>query len=86
MPLGSFQKLKREWDAESNGKLPYLSISSKSAACVPEFAVEDLPLSRNAALVVEFAVKELSLVRILLMMICYTISISIYKNFFILLK
>ena len=57
--------LKREWGAESNGKLPHLSISSKTAACVPEFAVEDLPLSRNAALVPELAVMDLPLGRIL---------------------
>ena len=35
--------LKREWDAESFGKLPHLFIPSKTAALVPEFAVEDLP-------------------------------------------
>ena len=40
--------LKREWGAESNGKLPHLFIPSKTAAWVPEFAVEDLPLSRTA--------------------------------------
>ena len=49
--------LKREWDAESNGKLPHLFIPSKTATLVPEFAVEDLPLGRTAALVSEFAVK-----------------------------
>ena len=49
--------LKREWGAESIGKLPQLSISSKTAAWVPAFAVEDLPLSRTAALVPEFPVK-----------------------------
>ena len=38
-----------EWGAESNGKLPHLSIPSKTAALVPEFAVEDLPLGRAAA-------------------------------------
>ena len=43
--------LKREWGAESNGKLPYLFISSKTATLVPEFAMEDLPLGRIAALV-----------------------------------
>ena len=59
--------LKREWDAESNGKLPQLSIPSKAVAWVPEFAVEDLPLSRTAALVPEFAVKHLPLGRILMM-------------------
>ena len=46
---------------ESNGKLPHLSIPSKTAAWVPEFVVEDLPLSRTAALVPEFAVKDLPL-------------------------
>ena len=51
--------------AESNGKLPHLSISSKTAAWIPEFAVEDLPLSKAAAVVPEFAVKDLPLGRIL---------------------
>ena len=60
--------LKREWGAESNVKLPHLSIPSKTAAWVPEFAVEDLPLSRIAALFPEFAVKDLPLGRILMMM------------------
>ena len=41
--------LKREWGAESNGKLPHLFIPSKIATLVPEFAMEDLPLSRIAA-------------------------------------
>ena len=50
---------------ESNGKLPYLFIPSKTEAWVPEFAVEDLPLSRTAALVPEFTVKDLSLGRTL---------------------
>ena len=58
--------LKREWGAESNGKLPHLSIPSKTAPRVPEFAVEDLPLSRTAALLPEFAVKDLPLGRILM--------------------
>ena len=57
--------LKREWGAESNGKLPHLSISSKTAAWVPEFAVEDLTLNVTVALVPEFAVKDLPLGRIL---------------------
>ena len=64
----SVQMLKREWGAESNGKLPHLSIPSKTAAWVPEFAVEDLSLSRSAALVPDFAVKDLPLGRILMMM------------------
>ena len=57
--------LKREWGAESNGKLPQLFIPSKTAALVPEFAEEDLPLDRTAALVPEFAVKDLPLGRTL---------------------
>ena len=32
----------REWGAESNGKLPNLFIPGKTAALVPEFAMEDL--------------------------------------------
>ena len=35
--------LKKEWDAESNGKLPHLNIHGKTATFVPEFTVEDLP-------------------------------------------
>ena len=31
--------LKREWGAESNGKLPHLFIPSKTATLFPEFAV-----------------------------------------------
>ena len=61
--------LKREWGAESNGKLPHLFIPSKTATLVPEFSMEDLPLGRIAALVPEFAVKDLPLGRTLMMMI-----------------
>ena len=57
--LRSVEMLKREWCAESNGKLPQLFIPGKTAAFVPEFAVVDLPLGRTAALVPEFAVKDL---------------------------
>ena len=57
--------LKREWGAESNGKLPHLFIASKTAALVPKFAVDDLPLGRTAALVPEFALKDLPLGRTL---------------------
>ena len=63
--LRSVQMLKTEWGAESNGKIPHLSIPSKTAAWVPEFAMEDLPLSRTAAFVPEFAMKDLPLGRIL---------------------
>ena len=60
--------LKKDWGAESNGKLPHLFIPSKTAALVPEFAMEDLPVGRIAALVPEFAVKDLPLGRTLMMM------------------
>ena len=66
--LRSVQILKTEWGVESNGKLPHLSIPSKTAARVPDFVVEDLPLSRTAALVPELAVKYLPLGRTLMMM------------------
>ena len=65
--LRFFQMLKREWGAESNGKLPHLFIASKTATEVPEFAMEYLPLGRIAALVPEFAVKDLPLGRTLMM-------------------
>ena len=57
--------IKREWGGESNAKLPHLFIPSKTATWVPEFAVEDLSLSRTEALIPEFAVKDLPLSRIL---------------------
>ena len=53
--------LKREWGAESNGKLLHLFIPSKTVTWVPEFAMEDLPLGRIAVLVPEFAMKDLPL-------------------------
>ena len=61
----SVQLLKKEWGAESNGKLPYLFIPSKTVTLVLQFAVEDLPLDRTAALVHDFAVNDLPLGRIL---------------------
>ena len=57
--------LKREWGAESNGKLPHLFIPNKTATLVPEFAVEDLPLDRTATLVPAFVVNDLPLGRTL---------------------
>ena len=61
--IRSVQMLKREWGAESNGKLRHLLIPSKTVTLVPEFAVDDRPLGRIAALVSEFAVKDLPLGR-----------------------
>ena len=55
--------LKRVKGAESNVKLQYLFIPSKTATLVPEFAVKDLSLGRTAVLVPEFAVKDLLLGR-----------------------
>ena len=68
--------LKREWGAESNGKLPHLFIPSKTATYVPEFVMEDLPLGRIAALVPEFAVKDLALGRTLMMMMMMILKSS----------
>ena len=59
--------LKREWGAESNGKLPHIFIPSKSATFLPEFAEENLPLGTTEVVVPEFAVKDLSLGRTLMM-------------------
>ena len=42
--------VKREWGAESKGKLQYLFIPSKTETLVPEFAVEDLSLDRTSNL------------------------------------
>ena len=53
--------LKREWCAESYGKLLHLFISSEIATVVLEFVVENLPLGRTRALVPGFAVKDLPL-------------------------
>ena len=55
-----------ELHAESNRKLPYLFIPSKTATLDPEFAVEDLPLDRTAALAPKFQVKDLPLDRTLM--------------------
>ena len=49
---------KREWDAESNGKLLHIFIPSETATLVLEFVVEDLPLDRTVTLVPSFAVKD----------------------------
>ena len=68
--LGSFRSFKaysdtKEWGVESNEKLPHYSIPGKTAPLVPEFAEENLPLSRTAALGSEFAVEGLPLGRTL---------------------
>ena len=60
--------LKREWDAESNRKLPHLFIPSKTPTLVPKFAMEVLPLGRTATFVPEFAVKDLVLGRMMMVM------------------
>ena len=73
---------KREWGAESNGKLPHLFILSKTATLVPEFAIEDLPLGRIAALGPKFTVKDLPLGRTLMMMYCVRAASQIPFNEF----
>ena len=50
--------IKREWGAESNGKLSHLFIPGTAATFVPEFAVGDLPLGRTVAMIHVFAVKD----------------------------
>ena len=55
--------LKREWGAESNGKLTQLLIPSETAALVSEFEAQDLPLCRTSALVPEFEMEDLPLCR-----------------------
>ena len=67
--------IKREWGAESNGKLPHLFIPSKTATLVSEFAVEDLPLGRTSALLPAFAVKDLPLGRTLIVVMMMTMII-----------
>ena len=60
------------------------SIPGKTAALVPEFAVEDLPLGRIAALVPEFAVKDLPLgktLMIMMMMMIYKLTIYFSTDF-----
>ena len=47
--LRSVQMPKREWDAESNGKLLHIFIPTSTF--VPEFAMEGLTLGKTAALV-----------------------------------
>ena len=54
----SIQILKREWGAESIGKLPHLFMPGKTAALVPEFAVEDVPAAELQPWVRAFAVKN----------------------------
>ena len=65
--------LKREWGAESNGKLLHLSIPSKTAAWVPEFAMEGMPLSRTAVLALEFAANTLMMMMAFLLYSCETV-------------
>ena len=80
--LRSIQTLKREWGAESNGRLPHLFIPSKTATLVPEFAVEDLTLGRTAALVPGFAMEDLPLGRTLWWYICMYVCVYVCKVFF----
>ena len=69
--------LKKEWGAESNGKLPHLFIPNKTATLVRDFAVEALPLGRTATLVPELTVNELPLGQKTLIIIIVVIIIII---------
>ena len=60
----SVQMAKREWVAKSNGKQPHLFHPSKTATFVPEFALEDLLLSKSVTLSPAFGVIDLPLDRI----------------------
>ena len=57
------QMRKKEWGVESNGKLSHLIVPDKTAALVPEFAVEDLPSAELQPWFLHFAVKDLPLGR-----------------------
>ena len=83
-PLRYFQIFKVCSNAKErvgSGKLPHLFIASKTAALVPEFAVEDLSLDRTATLVPAFAVKDLPLGRTYMMMMMM-MMMTVYKRRF----
>ena len=63
---------------KATGSYCTYSIPGKTAALVPEFATEDLPLGRFAALVPEFAVKDMPLGRIMMIMMMYYIVYIVY--------
>ena len=83
--LRSVQMLLREWGTESNGKLLHLFIPSKTAFVVPEFAMEDLPLSRTAALVPEFAVKALGQNTLMMMMMTFIVMLTYQRYILVML-
>ena len=57
--------LKKEWGAEINRKLQHLFIPGRTAALVPEFAVEDLPSAQLQPWHPALAPKDLPLGRTL---------------------
>ena len=61
--------LKREWGAESNGKLAHLFLPSKTATLVTEFAVKDLPLDRTATLVPVLGKNSLMIMMMMMMIV-----------------
>ena len=71
--------LKREWGAESNGKLPHLIIPGKSAALDPEFCGGRPVLGRTGALVTALALKDLPLCRTLMMMMMIIYMRGVHK-------
>ena len=72
---------KSEWGAESNGKLPQLIIPGKTAALIPEFAVEDLPAAELQPWFLRFSEEKNTLV--IMMMMC-KLSMYFYKFYTIL--
>ena len=66
----SVQMLKREWGAESNGKLPHLFIPDETANLFLEFAVKYLPFGQNTLMVMMMIIefKGLRTALILLML------------------
>ena len=79
--LRSVQMLKREWCAESKGKLPHLFIPSKTATLISEFALENLPLGRTASLVSGFAVKPLGRTLMMMMMMMMMMKMKMMMIF-----
>ena len=69
---------------ESKGKVPHLFIPSKTAAWIPEFAVEDLLLGRTAAFVPALGSEGLALGQntlMMMMMMMMMMMIGIHKKF-----
>ena len=78
--LRTVQMLKREWVAESSGKLLHLFIPSKTATLVPAFAVKDLFLDRTATLAPVFFSQRHALGQNTLIMMMMMMMMTIYLS------